>query len=65
MIDKIKERMNLLADEAEKLYQRKIDIESESSQIEARISQIVGALQELDKLIQEYSRKPEEVIDVK
>jgi hypothetical protein len=62
VIDKVKARMNALADEAEKLYQRKMDIENESNQIDARISQIVGAMQELDKLQKEL--QPEEPKDV-
>lgn len=53
MIDKVKARMNELADEAENLYKRKIEIEEERERIEVRMAQVVGAMQELDSLLRE------------
>jgi len=43
--------MNVLAEEADTLYQRKLEIESEHNKIETRLAQIVGALQELDNIL--------------
>jgi chaperonin cofactor prefoldin len=50
-MEKIKERMSALAEEADTLYQRKLEIESEHNKIETRLAQIVGALQELDSIL--------------
>ena len=52
MIEKIKEKQNSLAEEAERLYTRKVELEKEINSIDVRITQIIGAMSELQSLIQ-------------
>ena len=53
MLEKLKERMLKLANEAEELVNRRSDLENEIETINVRLAHIVGAMQELDSLQKE------------
>lgn len=50
MIDKIKQRLVELADQVEEAYKHKIECENKIQELDVRIAQLVGAMQELDSL---------------
>lgn len=62
MMEAIVKKINDLHKEADQLVNRKIEIEREIGQIEQRLTQIVGAVTELDKLRKELegAEKPTE-----
>lgn len=53
MQDKIIERINLLSEEMDALYQERQAMISRDKEIEVRVHQLVGAIFELQKLITE------------
>lgn len=61
-MEAIVKKINDLHKEADQLVNRKIEIEREIGQIEQRLTQIVGAVTELDKLRKELegAEKPTE-----
>lgn len=58
MLDKIKQRLGELANQVEEAYKEKIECESKIQELDVRIAQLVGAMQELDLLTRgEYESK--------